>query len=148
MNLKLNSLLIVLVSIILAITISCNSGKNNSNVDNNSVNIEKKENLKQYNFEKEATITGTLQELTYTNGAGTSMKTYILSLDKTVNIISDSKDYETQNDVSEIQIGFSDNVKKPAAYLNKRITVKGTLYPSQTINDRRPATMIETEIIN
>jgi hypothetical protein len=134
-----NNIITVLIFAIIALTsLSCNNGNNTS----------KKENLPQYDFEKEATITGTLQEIKYTNGGDIQMNTYILVLDKPINIISNSKDYETQKNVLEIQLGFSEKASNPYVNLNKKITVKGTLYPAQTINDRRPATMIDVEIIN
>jgi hypothetical protein len=135
---KIHILTIILFGIIAITTLSCNNGKNST----------KNENLPQYDFEKAATITGTLQKLQYTNGGDVQMETYILVLDKAVNIISNSKEYETQHDVSEIQLGFSEKASNPSVYLNKKITVKGNLYSSQTINDRRPATMVDAEIIN
>ncbi len=138
---------ILLICATVAINTSCNNNNRPPKTEDKTVKEDKSTNMPQFEFETEATMTGTLQEITYDNGGG-QMKTYILVLDQKVTILSGSPDYATQLNVTEIQIGFSDNVKNPSSYLNKKITVKGVLYPEQTANDRRPATMIEAEIIN
>lgn len=129
------------------INTSCGNSNRPPKTEDKTVKENKGSSLPQFEFETEATMTGTLQEITYDNGGG-KMKTFILVLDEKVNILSGSPDYGTRLNVTEIQLGFSEKVKDPSSYLNKKISVRGVLYPEQTANDRRPATMTEAEIIN
>lgn len=99
-----------------------------------------------FEFEKSATVSGTLEKLGYENLAGTKMETYILVLDKSINVASKNPDILSQKNIKEIQVGFSDSEKSIAALLNKNITLKGDLYPEQTVNDRRPVVMINATV--
>ncbi len=126
---------------------SCNSENKQSKNENQSNNLKTEEVSQIYEFEKQATITGILQELQYENTAGTKMVTYIIKLNSPINVISKNSEIDAQNNVKEVQIGFSDEVINPASYLNKTITVAGDIYPEQTVNDRRPVVMINTKII-
>jgi len=99
-----------------------------------------------FEFEKSATVSGTLEKLGYENLAGTKMETYILVLDKSINVASKNPDILSQKNIKEIQVGFSDSETSIAALLNKNVTLKGDLYPEQTVNDRRPVVMINATV--
>ncbi len=142
----MNKIKIFLVLIIVAsiIGVSCNT---NQQPKNNTDTIVAKSTVEEYVFEKEITITGNLYELPYENAANTQMKTHILSLGKAIKVISNSKEYDSQDLVEEIQIGFNESID-PAKFLDKTITVKGVIYANQTIHDRRPVVMVDAQIIN
>ncbi len=125
---------------------SCNSGskqtKNDSSTENTKTNVVSQE----YEFEKLATITGTVQEIP--NTSSTEMKSYVLELDNPIKIISKKTEYDSQSDVMEIQIGFEDEAIDPADYINKKITIIGIINPSQTMHDKRSVVMFDAKLNN
>lgn len=127
---------------------ACNNKQNteNSNQKNDTVAVKSTE--EEYVFEKEITVTGTLYELPYENPSGTEMKTHILSLGKSIKVVSKSTEYETQDLVEEIQVAFNEETPDPSIYIDKKITVKGVVYSSQTIHDKRPVVMNDAKVIN
>ncbi|MES2592707.1 MAG: hypothetical protein V4608_12550 [Bacteroidota bacterium] len=98
-------------------------------------------------FEQTKELNGILTKIKETNENGVAFTAYILKLKSPINVIAPNDNYETQNNVKEIEVKF-DNVKvpKPDTYLNKEIIVKGDLYNEQTIHDHRPVIMISGEI--
>jgi len=142
----MNKIKFFLVLIIVAsiIGVSCNS---NQQPKNNTDTIVAKSTVEEYVFEKEITLTGNLYELPYDNAANTQMKTHILSLEKTIKVISNSKEYESQDLVDEIQVGFAEGIN-PDDYKDKKITVKGFIYANQTIHDRRAVVMVDAHVLN
>ncbi len=103
--------------------------------------------IKEYFFEDKVVLTGKLEELKYSIIGGTWLSTFILILEKPIKVTSKSDNYKTQENITEVQIGFDDDiVKMPKNYLNKTITLTGELYGEQTVHDRRPAVMINTSI--
>jgi hypothetical protein len=146
-NMKKTTVIFSFIIVLFAIITSCNTANKSSKSETNSPKVNPKTVIKEFVFEKEATIYGTLQEVEFSEPSETQMKTYVLVLDKTINVISKSKKYESQNFVEEIQIDFSEQVTDPSVYLNKKITVKGTLLPSKTLHDKRPVVMNEGIIV-
>ncbi len=124
----------------LAITTAC---QNNNKKDQTS---SKSETITSFEFEKEITITGTLQNLDYENLAGEKLSTFILELENGINVDSKNPEFKSQKNIKEIQVGFSDEVKDASKYLNKTISIKGFIYPEQTVHDRRPVVMINATI--
>ena len=118
----------------------------NTAKETNAKNITPINNLVYY-YEKEATLKGELMELRYTNLAGDWNTTYILVLDHPIKVISTNENYETQENVKEVQIGFdSERVHEPGAYVLEQIKVTGVLYGESTVNDRRPVIMVSAKI--
>ncbi len=124
----------------LAITTGC---QNNNKKEQTS---SKSETITSFEFEKEITITGTLQNLDYENLAGEKLSTFILELENGINVDSKNPEFKSQKNIKEIQVGFSDDVKDASKYLKKSITIKGFIYPEQTVHDRRPVVMINATI--
>lgn len=128
-----------------------NTNKNTKNsISEQNISPEKyqkKRVKKEYFFEDKVILTGKLEELKYTDLGGSWHNTFILILENTIKITSKSENYETQQNISEVQIYFDfDKVKTPKNYLNKKITLTGELYGEQTVHDRRPAVMINATI--
>jgi hypothetical protein len=122
--------LIVGIITFLSITQSC---KNDSQKVMTEV---KKDTVIQYEFEKSYTLSGTVQLIP--NASETEMKSYILTLDKPINIASKSPDYQNQEAVQEILLSFEDEKMDLEKYLEKKITISGTLTASQSMHDKRP----------
>lgn len=103
----------------------------------------------EYKFEHEATMTGTLETLKYTNMSGEWFNTHILKLDSAITVASNNPEIAPVDTVTEVQIGFDDKeIPKLEIYLNKRITLKGTLYNEQTVHDRRSVIMINAVVVD
>lgn len=133
------------VLIILAFVVSaCNTVTENSDmVQNDSIKV-----TLDYKFENEATLTGTLETLKYTNMAGEWFNTHILKLDSAITIASSNLEIAPVDSVTEVQIGFDEReIPKLNIYLNKRITLSGKLYNEQTVHDRRPVLMINAVVV-
>lgn len=137
----------IFVVLVFFVIYACNSKQNvnNSSKKNDSITVKSVE--QEYIFENEITVTGILYELPYENAAGTEMKTHILSLGKAIKVVSKSTEYETQDLVEEIQVAFNEETPDPSIYIDKKITVKGVVYSSQTIHDKRPVVMVEAKVI-
>lgn len=97
----------------------------------------------EYKFENQATLTGTLETLKYTNVDGEWFNTHILILDSAISVESNNSEIAPVDTVKEVQIGFNEQkIPKPEVYLDKRVTLTGTLYSEQTVHDRRPVVMV------
>jgi hypothetical protein len=98
-------------------------------------------------FEDKVILKGKLEEIKYTDLNDSWHNAFVLFLENNIKVISKSENYETQENVSEVQIYFDfDKVKTPKNYLNKTITLSGELYGEQTVHDRRPVVMINATI--
>ncbi len=131
---------------LIAIGTSCNNSSKSIKSDKDSTTVEVKTTAQDFEFGKEATIQGKLYEVPLSEPSETQMKTYVLALEKPINVLSKSADSETQNNVEEIQVDFSELVKDPAAFVDKKIMVKGKLRPSEGLHDKRPVVMDEAKI--
>lgn len=101
----------------------------------------------EHKFEYQATLTGTLETLRYTNVAGEWFNTHILKLDSAISVASTNPEIAPVDTVTEVQIGFDDReIPKLEIYLNKRVSLSGTLYNEQTVHDRRPVLMINAVV--
>ncbi len=89
-----------------------------------------------FEFNKQTTLSGTVQLIP--NQSETEMKSYILVLDKPINIASKKPEVESQNEVQEILLGFSDEKIDSDKYVGKKITITGTLSASESMHDKRP----------
>lgn len=116
---------------IMTIAISCTT-----ELKKTEVLLETEITVNPYEFEKQATLSGTVQLIP--NTSETEMKSYILVLEKPINIASKSSEYKNQEEVQEILISFLDEKINPDKYLDKKITISGTLTATQTIHDKRP----------
>lgn len=96
----------------------------------------KKDSAIQYEFEKSYTLSGTVQLIP--NSSETEMKSYILVLEKPINITSKNPDYQNQESVEEILLCFEDEKIDVEKQLDKKITISGTLTASQSIHEKRP----------
>ena len=109
------------VLIVLAFVLSaCNTATMESDIaqtDSIKVGFE-------YKFENQATLTGILETLRYTNVAGEWFNTHILKLDSAISVTSSNPEIALVDTVNEIQIGFDNKeITQIDNYLNKRIVV-------------------------
>ena len=98
--------------------------------------------VKTVKFEQNISLTGKLSSIEYEDFGENTYTAYILTLDKPINVTATSgSEFTSQNNVSEIQVGFNDN-ENPKYYLGKTITITGDIYGEQTVHHRRPVIMI------
>jgi len=116
-----------------AIMISFASCKNENKT---ALNEPKVEVQASFEFDKQFTLSGTVQLIP--NQSETEMKSYILVMEKPINIVSKKPEIESQNEVQEILISFKDEKMDPAKYVDKQITIIGTLTASESMHDKRP----------
>lgn len=124
---------------IMSIIISCSNEPKKVEIE-----VEKEIVVNQFEFEKQATLSGMVQLIP--NASETEMKSYVLVLEKPINIASKSSEYKNQDEVQEILISFSDEKINPDKYLDKKITISGTLTATQTIHDKRPVGIFDAVI--
>ncbi len=65
-------------------------------------------------------------------------KSYILILEKPINIVSEKSESKNQEDVEEILLSFTDEKINLDKYIDKKITISGTLTATESIHDKRP----------
>ncbi len=116
-----------------AIMISFASCKNENKT---ALNEPKAEVQASFEFDKQYTLSGTVQLIP--NQSETEMKSYILVMEKPINIVSKKPEIESQNEVQEILISFKDEKIDSAKYVDKKITITGTLTASESMHDKRP----------
>lgn len=89
-----------------------------------------------YNFDQTCTLSGTVQLIP--NTSETEMKSYILALEKPINIVFKNSESKNQDNVEEILLSFADEKFDIDHYVNKKITISGTLKASESMHDKRP----------
>lgn len=124
---------------IMSMIISCSNETKKVEIE-----VEKEIVVNQYEFEKQATLSGTVQLIP--NTSETEMKSHVLVLEKPINITSKSSEYKNQDEVQEILLSFLDEKINPDKYLDKKITISGTLMATQTMHDKRPVGIFDAVI--
>jgi len=141
---KKNTLSLLFVGAVIMMIGACNSGNKPTNNDSNTDKVKTNVVSQEYEFGKQITITGTVYEIP--NSGSTEMKSYVLALVSPIALISKNKDIESQSDVQEVQIGFDDETIDPANFVDKKITITGTINASETMHDKRPVVMFDAKI--
>ena len=86
------------------------------------------------NYEESAVLEGKVTLLTYEMPTGDLHDTYILVLDKPINVAG-SKDWDAYMNVKEVHLNILNN--KIEEYKGQKIRVEGVLFHALTIHDRR-----------
>ena len=102
-----------------------------------------------YNFELEAMLTGELKGIKEKADFESKWrKAYVLFLKSPIIVESKDLSYNTEKDVSEIQINLN-SIENPSNLLNKNITISGILINTTTAGPDyiRPVAMINPKIV-
>lgn len=114
---------------IMSMTISCSNAPKSSEKETKVVE-------NSYNFDQIYTLSGTVQLIPTVSE--TEMKSYILALDKPINIVFKNSESKNQDNVEEILLSFADEKLEMGNYVNTKITISGTLTATESMHDKRP----------
>ncbi len=114
---------------IMSMTISCSNAPKNTEKETKVLE-------NSYNFDQIYTLSGTVQLIPPVSE--TEMKSYILALDKPINIVFKNAKIKNQDNVEEILLSFADEKLEMGNYVNTKITISGTLTATESIHDKRP----------
>lgn len=142
-----------LIMIILAFTcLSCTTNNKKTSDQSghyiDSSALRSNPNPSEYQFGKTAILSGRLESLRYSSVGEVWFDTHLLILDTAINVAGNNSEYTAVTNVREVQVGFdTDSVPNPDIYLDKIITVTGTLSDEQTVHHRRPVIMGVTKVL-